>query len=67
MHFYTCVNHGFTRWMFDKHVQCCKDEMEQVGFNPGSESTIKTVEDALEWIAVQEESNNYMHNLKVAM
>lgn len=63
---YWCVNHGFTRWMSKELIQQYKAEMNQVGFNPDSESTIKIVEDALDWIFKQEESNNYMHNLKVA-
>lgn len=62
---YWCVNHGFTRWISDHKVYEYKQQMKNVGFNPESESTIKAVEDALVWIAEQEESNNYMHNLKI--
>ena len=62
---YWCVNHGFTRFIPDHLVYEYKQEMKKVGFDPESESTIKVVEDALAWIAEQEESNNYMHNLKV--
>lgn len=63
---YWCVNHGFTRWIHPDMKKQLEDEMQQAGFNPDSESTVKAVEDALAWIAEQEESNNYMHNLKVA-
>lgn len=63
---YWCINHGFTRWMPEKVLKRLKDEMELAGFNPDSESTIKAVENALEWLSAQDESNNYMHNLKVA-
>lgn len=62
---YWCVNHGFTRWIPDDVVAEYKQQMKDAGFNPESESTIKAVEDALAWIAQQEASNNYMHNLKV--
>lgn len=41
-----------------------KDEMEQVGFDAGSEYARNKTEDALSWILLQDESNNYMHNLK---
>lgn len=61
-----CVNHGFTRWMHKDLLEKLKDEMDQTGFNPESESTVNAVENALEWLSAQDESNNYMHNLKVA-
>ena len=34
-------------------------------FEVDSEHVLHQVNDALEWISNQEESNNYMHNLKV--
>ena len=41
-------------------------EMDSVGFNEDSADTVQTVADALDWISKQEESNNYIHNLKTA-
>lgn len=61
---YWNVNKGYTTWMTEKEIRKYIDEMESVGFNPESEDTIKAVEDVLQWISNQEESNNYMHNLK---
>ena len=62
---YWCVDHGFTRWMHkDIEVQL-KHEMEIHAFNAKSDRIIQEVNTALDWIAEQEESTNYMHNLKV--
>jgi len=43
-----------------------QEEMEKVNFNPQSPETIQLVKDALDWVAVQGEDNNYFHNLKTA-
>lgn len=39
--------------------------LNDVGFNADSDEAKKMVEDALAWLETQEESNDYMHNLKV--
>lgn len=41
-------------------------EMEEVGFDADSEGARKMTEEALKWIAGQEETSNYIHNLKTA-
>lgn len=43
-----------------------KKEMNEVGFNAHSEANESLVKEALEWLAAQEETNNYIHNLKTA-
>lgn len=62
---YWCVNHGFTKWIPEDVVMEYKKQMKNINFNPESDSTIKAVENAIAWVAEQEASNNYMHNLKV--
>ena len=61
---YWNVSKGLTRWMGNEEINRYKREMKTVGFNPEAEDTIKAVADVLDWIAKQEETNNYMHNLK---
>lgn len=39
-------------------------QMEMVGFNVNSEDNVSNVKNALAWIRTQEETNNYIHNLK---
>lgn len=41
-------------------------EIKGIGFNPYSSQVEKDVESALEWLAIQDANNNYMHNLKVS-
>lgn len=41
-------------------------EMDEVGFNHESADTVELVQKSLEWVSKQEESNNYIHNLKTA-
>lgn len=41
-----------------------RTEMEEVNFNADSQEAAELAETALEWLAAQEESSNYMHNLK---
>lgn len=41
-------------------------EMDKVGFNHKSTDTVELVQKSLEWISKQNESNNYIHNLKTA-
>ncbi len=43
-----------------------RKEMKKIGFDHTKESVNEDVEAALRWIAEQEESTNYIHNLKVA-
>lgn len=43
-----------------------KAEMLKIGFDADSAEAIELTDKALEWLATQEESNNYMHNLKTA-
>lgn len=43
-----------------------REEMRRIEFDHNSPQAIKMTEDALAWIAEQEEFNNYMHNLKTA-
>lgn len=62
---YYCVDYG-GGWMTEKVRKELRKEMEAVGFNPNSADTIQLVADALTWITSQEESNNYIHNLKTA-
>jgi len=62
---YYCVDHG-GGWMMEQVRKELTKEMEAVGFNADSNETVQFVADALNWIASQEERNNYMHNLKTA-
>ena len=41
------------------------EEMEKVDFKQDAAEVVQAVEDALEWIAGQNEDNNYIHNVKV--
>jgi len=47
-------------------IEDLKEEMKAVNFNENSTDTVQLVSDALTWITSQEESNNYIHNLKTA-
>lgn len=58
------VSHGYI-WNREVMLQL-KSEMDSVGFNEESLDTVQLVHDALNWILQQEETNNYMHNLKTA-
>jgi len=49
------------RWIGSDAIE---EEMEQVGFNAGSDYARKKTEDALSWLLEQDEVNNFMHNLK---
>ena len=53
--------YGMEEW-----VMKIRKEMAEVGFDAHSEEATKKAEDALAWIMEQEESNDYMHNLKTA-
>lgn len=61
---YWNVSKGHTIWMGNEEIRKYTDEMESVGFNPEAEGTMLAVEEVLGWVAEQEETSNYMHNLK---
>lgn len=61
---YYLVYHG--RICFPEVRKVLKKEMEEVNFDHNAPEVIEEVKKALEWIAGQEETNNYMHNLKTA-
>ena len=60
------VAHGNTRYWEQKEIDRVRDMMEQVGFDADSEEAKQMTQDALQWIAEQKETNDYMHNLRVA-
>lgn len=63
---YYIVDHdGFPSYMSDYEYKC-KVEMQEANFNPKSEEALSMVKDALSWIEHQDETNNYIHNLKTA-
>lgn len=63
---YFGVDHGwFWRYGDKKMLENLKAEMEACGFDAERKESVELVENALVWIGEQEESNNYMHNLKV--
>lgn len=49
-----------------KYMEDLREKMFEIGFNIESKSTVKLVADALAWVAEQDESSNYIHNLKTA-
>ena len=51
---------------FSKQYKMFLREMEKMHFDIKREDSKKLVADALKWIENQDESNNYMHNLKTA-
>lgn len=59
------VSTGRTAFLNPKEIKEIQDTMDQVNFDPDSEDTIQTVELALSWIKEQEDTNDYIHNLKV--
>lgn len=44
--------------------ESCKQEMQEVNFNHITPEVLDTVSKALDWVLSQDETNNYMHNLK---
>jgi len=60
------VDKGMTRWVPESVVKQVRRDMEKVNFNAKSPEAKEMVNAALAWIADQEASNDYMHNLKVA-
>lgn len=61
---YYCVDMGYIR--FRPLVEQYQREMDAVGFTPNSEKNAEYVDAALAWVNEQEETSNYMHNLKTA-
>jgi len=59
------VTHGRTKYWDPEDVMKAINRMKLVGFNPKSEEAKRMTDDALAWLAQQEETNDYMHNLKV--
>lgn len=61
---YLCVDRGYIS--LQAIVDDCRREMARVGFDANSAKNIERVDAALAWVAAQDESSNYMHNLKTA-
>lgn len=61
---YYAVSEGRIGYGMEEWAKDIRKEMAEVGFDAKSEEAVKKAEDALAWIAEQEESNDYMHNLK---
>ena len=57
---------GELRFFNRKDERKFEEEIEKVGFNADRKENKKMISDALKWIEKQDESNNYMHNLKTA-
>lgn len=57
---------GRTRFMPTSLIDDIRGQMDLVGFNADSDEAHKMVENAVAWISSQEETNDYLHNLKVA-
>lgn len=56
--------HGFTKFWDQKYLDQVRSTVEQTGFNHKSPEAVQMTKDALAWIAGQEATNDYMHNLK---
>ena len=62
---YYGVDHGwYNRFGESDYRKQLQSEMEECHFNADSDEAKSLVEDALKWLDGQDESNNYMHNLK---
>lgn len=61
--YFECQHGGLLPREYDEEVRLL---LKAVGFNSDSDEATKMVEDVLAWLEAQEESNDYMHNLKVA-
>ena len=51
-------------WFTEKDLKDLRREMQAVNFNQDSPEAVADAEAALLWVAEQDESNNYIHNLK---
>ena len=63
---YYGLDHGWFTLSYPDYVRSLKDEMSSCGFDSESKEAVGEVSKALEWLSVQEESSNYIHNLKTA-
>lgn len=63
-HDYYKMEHGGR--FFPNEKERIQEEMESVSFNAEAEYNVELVKEALAWLASQEVSNNYMHNLSIA-
>lgn len=63
---YYTVRHGGFSYMLRDYEEKLKAEMKAMVFTPDCEDVVEQVEAALAWIAEQDESSNYIHNLKTA-
>lgn len=61
--YFECQHGGLLNKDYDEEIRRL---LRNVGFNADSDEAKKMVADALAWLETQEESNDYMHNLKVA-
>lgn len=61
---YYNYNHGGF-FITEAQRKAIAEEIERTGFNPESEYAVETARNALDWLAQQDESSDYMHNLKV--
>lgn len=61
--YFNLVEMGWHPYLYDVEIKL-KSEMASVHFNPYSESNVAKVKEILQWISDQEESSNYIHNLK---
>ena len=61
--FFRCQHGGCAT---KEYTEAIRQIIIDVGFNADSDEATKMVADALAWLDTQEESNDYMHNLKVA-
>lgn len=60
------VSHGMIRHIPEEIVEETRCLMKKVGFNHNSNEAIEMVNNAVEWIQEQENTNDYLHNLKTA-
>jgi hypothetical protein len=54
----------YGEWMLPQEKKDAKEEMEHVNFNENSDEAVSDTNAALAWLAEQDASNNYIHNLK---
>ena len=62
--FFNFLN-GNTRYFTNEEKERIRNLIDEIGFNPESDEAKQMTKEALEWLDKQEESNDYMHNLKV--
>lgn len=64
--YYVVAHGGYTSPNYIEYRNRLISEMEKVKFNPERPEIILLVKSAMNWILGQDESNNYIHNLKTA-